>query len=191
MRKQREQFDPRAILAALEHNGVDYVLIGGLAQVIRGADITTASVDICPRFGAGNLDRLAAAADELAATKSDGGVVQLTEATVGEEPIISLSTGAGSLRIVGSPAGTPQGYLDLRRVATKEHLGHGVQPMVASVGDLARMASAFHRDRDLERLAQLRRIIELETDREHMVGVAEPGRKLSRNVSQTARQARR
>lgn len=186
MPKPRQQFDPRAVLAALERNGVDYVLIGGLAQVIRGADITTASVDICPRFGAGNLDRLAAAADELAVTGSAGDVVDLTDATVDAEPIISLAARAGSLRIVGSPAGAPQGYVDLRRAATKEHLGHGVQPLVASIADLARMASALRRDQDEKRLPQLRRIIELEVGREHIARAAQLPRQPSRNVSQTA-----
>ena len=166
MARAREQFDPRAILAALERNYVDYVLIGGLAQVIRGADVTTTSVDICPSFGAGNLERLARAAAQLAARNLDGGEVALTEAAVGEHGVISLSTPAGSLRIVGSPAGAPKGYVDLRRAATKEHLGHGVQPLVASVGDLARLASALHRDRDVERLPQLRQIIELEAGRQ-------------------------
>lgn len=191
MPRRREQFDPRTILAALERSRVDYVLIGGLAQVIRGADVTTTSVDICPSFGAGNLDRLVSAAAGLAAANLDGDEVQLSEATVGAEAVMSLSTSAGVLRIVGSPAGAPKGYVDLRRAATKEHLGHGVQPLVASVGDLARMASALHRDRDLMRLTQLRRIIELEADREHTVPPAEPVRQPARSVAQTARRTRR
>jgi hypothetical protein len=191
MATRRQQFDPRAILAALADNRVDYVLIGGLAQVIRGADVTTTSVDICPSFGAGNLDRLARAAAELTATKVDGGQVELNEPTVGEEAAVSLSTPAGLLRIVGSPVGAPKGYVDLRRAATREHLGQGVQPLVASVGDLARMASAFHRDSDLARLPQLRRIIELEADREPAIRPAEPVRRPARGVSQTARRTTR
>lgn len=191
MPRRRDQFDPRAILAALERNGVDYVLIGGLAQVIRGADIATASVDICPSFRAGNLDRVAAAVDELGLITSDDGVVELTEEMVGAKPVVSFSTRAGVLGIVGSPEGAPKGYVDLRRGATKEHLGHGVQPLVASVGDLARMASALHRDQDLERLPQLRRIIQLEADREQIARPTTPLRRPGRAASASSPRAQR
>jgi hypothetical protein len=191
MPHRRQQFDPRAILAALERNRVDYVLIGGLAQVIRGANLTTTSVDICPSFGTGNLDRLDSAAADLRATDVDGHAAELSETAVGEEDVVSLSTPAGLVQIVGSPAGAPKGYLDLRRAATKEHLGHGVQPLVASVGDLARLAAALHRERDLQRLPQLRRIIELEADHAHMPRTAEPARQPSRNISQATRRMRR
>jgi hypothetical protein len=39
----------RLHLAALHRNYVNYVLIGGLARVIRGADEVTGGVDVCPR----------------------------------------------------------------------------------------------------------------------------------------------
>lgn len=90
----------------------------------------------------------------------------LTDETPESEPVLSLSTSAGTLQIVASPEGAPRGYVDLRRAATKEHLGQGIQPLVASVGDLAGMAAALHRDQDAAALTQLRRIAELEVNRE-------------------------
>ena len=42
-----EVFDPRAILAALERNYVEYVVIGRLARVLRGTHEITRGVDIC------------------------------------------------------------------------------------------------------------------------------------------------
>ncbi len=165
MAAPKQRFDPHAVLAALERNYVDYVLIGGLAQVVRGVDHFTAGVDICPSFVPSNLERLTRAADELDARGVDDRAVTLTDEVLGNEPVISLVTPAGPLQIVGSPEGSPNGYVDLRRAATKEHLGHGVQPLVASVGDLARLAAALHRDQDVARLTQLRRIMELEVDR--------------------------
>ncbi len=160
-----ERYDPRAILAALERNYVNYVLIGGLAQVLRGADQFTRGVDVCPSFAADNLDRLSRATSELDAKRVDGRPLALTDEALGSEPVISLSTRAGLLQVIGSPEGAPKGYVDLRRAATKEHLGGGVQPLVASTGDLARMAAALHSERDMARLPQLRRIMELEADR--------------------------
>lgn len=49
----------------------------------------------------------------------------------------------GELKLVPEPAGTRRGYNDLRRGATREHLGDGVRPDVASVADLARMSAAL------------------------------------------------
>jgi hypothetical protein len=82
-----------------------------------------------------------------------------------DEGVVKLSTSAGGLNIVPSPAGASNGFADLRRAATKEHLGHGLQPLVASTGDLARMAAALQRAEDIRRLPELRRIMELEADR--------------------------
>jgi hypothetical protein len=165
MASRRGRFDPRAILAALERNYVDYVLIGGLAQVLRGADQITAGVDICPSFASNNLHRLARAVEDLDAQRGDGSSLELSDEGLAAEPVLALSTSAGRLQIIGSPEGAPKGYVDLRRAATKENLGQGLQPLVASVGDLARLAAALDRGRDRERLAQLRQIMELEADR--------------------------
>jgi hypothetical protein len=190
MPARRDRFDPRAILAALERNYVNYVVIGALAQVLRGADEITSGVDICPSFGSDNLERLMRAAEELDAARVDGNPVALNDETVGREPLIALSTSAGLLQVVASPEGAPRGYVDLRRAATREHLGGGIQPLVASTADLARLSAALHRDRDLQRLPQLRRIIELEVDRERTLAApaaparrraaARPGRRISR-----------
>ncbi len=166
MAARRERFDPRSILAPLERNYVNYVLIGGLARVLRGANEITGDVDICPSFATDNIGRLLHAIVELQAVRVDGGSATISEKALEHEPVISLSTRSGPLKIVGVPAGAPNGYVDLRRAATTEHLGAGLQPLVASTGDLARMASALHRDHDLKRLPQLRRIMELEADRE-------------------------
>jgi hypothetical protein len=192
MPSRRTEFDPRAILAGLERNYADYVLIGGLAQVLRGADQVTAGVDICPSFAAGNLERLRRAVADLGATRLDGEPLEVTDKALGNEAVISLATSAGPLQIIGSPAGAPKGYVDLRRAATKEHLGEGIQPLVASVGDLARMAAALDRDQDLARLSQLRRIMELEANREQTLSTrTEPARQPSRTSAQRQRRVTR
>ena len=57
--------------------------------------------------------------------------------------MLELRTGAGELKIVPEPEGTRGGYDDLRRAASREPLGRGLRPSVASIGDLARMAAAL------------------------------------------------
>ncbi len=167
-----ESFDPRAILAALERRRVTYVLIGGLARVLRGADEITHGVDICPTFGRDNIDRLGRAVSELEVIRTDGETLVCDEQTIDAEDVLALRTAFGALNIVGTPAGVPRGCVDLRHAATKEHLGYGLQPFVASAGDLARMAAALHRDQDVARLPELRRIMELEADHEQTLAPA-------------------
>lgn len=151
-------FDPRALLRVLERHRVAFIVIGGLARVIEGADEVTRGVDITPSTKPENLRRLAAALGQLGAEETD---LDTKEPT-------TLMTPHGELRVVPVPAGT-RGYDDLRRAAVREPIGQGLRPAVASKGDLARMLSALGRDEDLEKLRQLRRLIELE--RELGVGI--------------------
>lgn len=153
-RKRQPPFDPLGLLAALDRHRVAFVVIGGLARVIQGTDELTRGVDIVPSTKPDNLRRLSSALDELGAS-----------ALSSNEPV-RVETPHGELRIVPVPAGT-RGYDDLRRAATREPLGQGLRPAVASKGDLARMLSAFGRDEDAEKHRQLRRLIELE----HELGV--------------------
>src|SRR5206468_12819331 len=92
----------------------------------------------------------------------DGREVRLDQHSL--EPVIPLRSDAGELKIVPEPMGT-RGYDDLRRAASREPLGQGVRPSVASRGDLARMLGARGRGVDLENLRILRRVIALERSR--------------------------
>jgi hypothetical protein len=75
--------------------------------------------------------------------------------------LIRATSRAGELKIVSEPEGT-RGYDDLRRAATREPLGRGLRPSVASTGDLARMLGALGRDEDRPKLQALRQVAELE-----------------------------
>jgi hypothetical protein len=144
-------FDPRAVLSALDRHRVSFIVIGGLARVIEGADEITMGVDITPSTRPENLRRLEEALAELG----------VGETEVDAEQPTTVATLYGELRVVPVPAGT-RGYDDLRRAAVREPLGQGLRPAVASKGDLARMLSALGREEDAEKLHQLRRLIELE-----------------------------
>jgi hypothetical protein len=179
-------FDPWAIIGALERNDVDYVLIGGLAQVLRGSDIVTTGVDVCPSFAKGNLERLNAAIGEV--TQSSGKRTTLDETVLSERPVVVVRADPGTLKVIASPTGIPNGYVALRRAARREELGRGLRPLVASSGDLAAMAAALGREQDRERLAMLRRIVELEVSQEPSgLGPRRPGRERTAEQSHSAR----
>ncbi len=157
-------FDPYGILASLDRHRVAYIMIGGFARVIQGADEVTRGLDIVPSMREPNLARLQASLQELGARKADGTAIPESGHGLGDEPVLELVTDRGELKIVPEPAGT-RGYDDLRRAARREPLGQGLRPDVASIGDLARMLSARGRDDDLPRIHALRRLAELELSR--------------------------
>jgi hypothetical protein len=154
-------FDPYAIVAALERHRIGYVLIGAFARVIEGTDEITHGVDLAPSTRNENLRRLALALDELDAHHPDGKPLDLEE-DLARGPVLTLATRGGELKIVPEPAGTRGGYDDLRRQASREPIGKGLRPQVATIADLARMSAALGRPQDLEPLAQLRILAELE-----------------------------
>ena len=156
------RFDPYAILEALEGRRVAYVLIGGLARVIQGSEELTHGLDLVPSLRSENLRRLELALEELGAKRTDRKPLVLDEATIRDEPLLELRSPKGELKIVPEPAGTRGGYDDLRRAASREPIGKGLRPSVASIGDLARMLAALDREHDQPALTQLRQLAQLE-----------------------------
>jgi len=155
------KFDPIGILAALERRRVRFIMIGGLARVIQGTGEVTPGIDIVPSLKPENLRRLEAALHDLNARHADGTAPSLEETGAANDSVLELTTDRGEVKVVPLPAGT-RGYDDLRRAVTREALGSGVRPSVASVGDLARMLAALGRDEDRAKLRALRRLAELE-----------------------------
>ena len=151
------RFDPLGVLATLDRHRVAYIVVGAFARVVQGADEVTRGIDVVPSTKPENLRRLEGALQDLGARRVDG---QELAAEVAEEPV-ELVTDGGEVKIVPMPAGT-RGYDDLRRAATREPLGRGLRPSVASIDDLARMLAALGREEDNAKLRALRRLAELE-----------------------------
>jgi hypothetical protein len=162
--ESRARFDPYALLQALDHRRVTYVLIGGFARIVQGTEEMTYGLDLTPSLREQNLERLARALHDVDARRADGREFSLDPETLAAQPVHELETRYGELKLVPEPAGT-RGYDDLRRAANREPLGRGVRPSVASIGDLARMLSALGGEERLPQLMQLRRITELERTR--------------------------
>lgn len=164
-----DQFDPYAVLQALERQRVSYIVIGGLGRVIHGSNELTDGIDIVPSLREENLRRLGVALDDLHARRPDGKPL-VPERDLTRQPVLELETDAGELRIVPEPAGT-KGYDDLRRRAVREPLGRGLRPSVASLDDHARMLAALAREQDREPLQTIQRVIELGHDRHRGISI--------------------
>lgn len=160
----QQQFDPYAILAALEQERTIYVLIGAFARVIEGSDEITLGVDLTPSTRPENLHRLELALSAINARRADGRALDLEQTDFEIEPVVELETDHGQVKVVPFPEGT-RGYDDLRRAAVREPIGRGLRPSVASLGDLARMLGALGREEDIPKLLMMRRLIELERGR--------------------------
>jgi hypothetical protein len=161
-RAREDIFDPIAVLRALDRHRVTYIVVGALGRVLQGSGEVTDGVDVVPATREGNPRRLGLALEDLNARRRDGKPFVVDE-DLASEPVLELRTDAGEMKIVPEPAGT-RGYDDLRRAATREPLGSGLRPSVASVGDLARMLAALGREQDLAPLRTLRRLAELERE---------------------------
>ena len=151
-------FDPLAILAALERHRAAYVVVGDLAGVLQGSGLVARSVQITPSLKPEGLERLGSALGDL-------GVDEKARARLGRlapgGPPLSFTTERGEIEIDPSPAGS-SGYDDLRRAARREPLGQGLRVPVASAPDLIRVLAAQGRSQDLALERRLRRVVELE-----------------------------
>jgi hypothetical protein len=160
-RSQPPPIDPYAILKALEHEQVAYILVGAFARVLVGADEITLGVDLTPSTRRDNLERVDRAMEAINARRPDGNAPNVQGTDYAREPVIELRTEHGQVKIIPEPAGT-RGYDDLRRDAERLPIGQGLRPSVASPRDLARMLAALNRAEDIHKLLDLRRLIELE-----------------------------
>jgi hypothetical protein len=148
-----------AIRVLLEHE-VRFVIIGGYASIALGSPILTEDIDVCYDRADENLERLAAALRDLGAKlrgAPPGLAFQLDADALKAGDHFTFLTTAGSLDVLGTPAGTG-GFEDLNRSATDEDLD-GITVRVASLEDLIRMKRAAGRTKDriaLEWLAALR-----------------------------------
>ena len=167
MPAEAPDFDPYTLLAVLDARRVSFVVIGAFARVIHGSGEITHGLDITPSWREDNLPRIAKALADLDAQRRDGQPLDLHALA---DPVLELDTRAGELKLVPQPAGT-RGYDDLRRAASREPLGQGLRPQVASPGDLARMLGALEREQDIPTLLRLRRLIELERGRSRSRGL--------------------
>ena len=152
-------FDPERLINSLSHHRVKFVLIGALAARLHGFPRLTADADITPADDKRNLERLAAALEDLDAkvyTESvpEGLVFDRSAAALSRATMWNLVTNAGRLDIAFLPAGT-KGYEDLAKGA--EHFeAFGVRFLAASLDDIIRSKSATGRAKDEDDVVILR-----------------------------------
>lgn len=140
-------------------------MIGGIGARLLGSPLLTDDLDICASTEPANLERLAAALNELAADYRVAGRVEGFPAPTGWDACcfgghlassLTLVTNHGPLDVWFRPDGT-EGYPDLLRGAeTVELRALGIK--VARLDDIIRSKEASGRDKDLAALPILREL---------------------------------
>lgn len=155
---------PEELLAILMRRGVRFVVVGAFGAVFHGSPLPTQDVDVCPARDEANLTRLGSALliDLLARWQRTGtpfaSTLEEAEARLASEDILSFETTSGLLDVIFQPSGTG-GYADLSRDAIRYEIGE-VTVAVASLRDIIRSKEHAHRERDMQQLPTLRKLLE-------------------------------
>lgn len=159
--------DLQAILEGLVGQGVEFLIIGGMAAVAQGAPVTTFDLDICYRRSPENHQRLVAALKPFKpALRAPSETVPFVwdARTLELGCNFTLSTVAGDLDILGE-LGEGTTYDDLiPGSAVLDLLGHPVRVM--GLGDLIRAKEALGRLKDAAVLEILRETHRLQKESE-------------------------
>ena len=148
MPQNAPEFRPRRILRALASHDVDFVVIGGLAGVAQGSSYPTYDVDIAYARDGENLERLAAALQELRVTLRGApeGLPFADAPTLRAGAHFTFATPFGSLDVLGEPDGAPP-YAQLKAASTAAEI-EGERVLVASLDHLIAMKEAAGRPKD-------------------------------------------
>lgn len=150
--------DPARVFATLDRHGVDYLTIGAFAVIAHGYVRATADIDLVARQDRDNLERLAAAFDELQARLRgvDAELLDIDPTdpdTLASGASFTLDTDAGPVDYLNDVPGAGD-YADLR-ARSVETRAAGVVVRVVGLDDLIRMKRASGRPQDLRDIANL------------------------------------
>ncbi len=160
---ERLPFDPSAMVARLIAGGVDFVIIGGLAATLQGAELPTLDLDISYDRSLQNLERLASALQDLEVRLrgAEDAPIRIDAILLRNGEIWTFRSSVGNIDCLANPTGAPP-YAQLRERAVEVALGpHQVR--VANLDDLIAMKRTTGRDKDVMKLAELvtlRRLIQ-------------------------------
>ena len=160
------ELDIERILSVFAANGVDFLLIGGVATRLYGAQRLTYDLDVVASRDVDNLDRAAHALRELGAFLRVGGIDDETARTL---PVIvdgralaameisTWRTDAGDIDLLAflrNDAGDRVGFDELARRSSETRVG-SVAVRVAGLEDIISSKRFADRDKDRDALPEL------------------------------------
>jgi predicted nucleotidyltransferase len=137
------------LLRRLAEEGIDFVVIGGVAVEIHGYARFTKDLDIVYATNAANLERLGKVLVELGATLRGFEDLPFVPdvVTLRRTEILTLDTPLGSLDLLVDPKGSAR-YEEIRERALRVDLD-GIEIRVVGLEDLLSMKRAARRPQDI------------------------------------------
>jgi predicted nucleotidyltransferase len=148
----------------LNRHGVDWVLIGGMAVMLYGADYLTSDCDLAFDKTKDNLLSLKGALEELGARPiraSENGPFEL-DFSILMSPFMHLKSEAGPIDLINRLPNIDS-YEELARNALKVEI-EGVEIRIASIDDIIRLKTDTGRERDLLHITMLRSLKDAKAD---------------------------
>ncbi len=152
-------FDPVRICEILNEERVRYVVVGGIATVMRGSSLPTRDLDVVPDRRADNVENLARALQRMHAKVRTGD--EALDARIdaeflsGSTFMLNLTSDLGDLDIAFRPAGPLEDYDAWRTGAMEMSIAEGVVVLVASLDDIIASKRAANRPKDIAALPLL------------------------------------
>jgi len=144
------------LLHRLAANDVEFIVVGMMAGVLRGAPLLTADLDLVHRRSAENVSRLLAVLTELDATyRHDPRRLRPAESHLMSPGHQLLATTYGDLDCLGT-VGDGQSYEDLLGRAPALEIGDGLVARVIDLPTLIELKEKAGRPKDLAALPVLR-----------------------------------
>lgn len=173
MTEEQPQLDRTLLLSALARNGVEFILVGGLAAQAHGALRATRDADICPQWSMENLTRLSNALTELQARLriGEGSIetlaLEIDAHTIDGMEIGAWRTTAGDVDVLLGIPSTSR--FELARYETLADSAIELQidsilVLVASLPDIIRSKEIADRPKDRAALEELRTLPGLGSD---------------------------
>lgn len=163
--------DLKALLGPLVRNGVDFVVIGGIAGFARGSSFVSFDLDVVYARDRANVKRLVAALREIG-VRLRGAPVDLEfvldERTIENGSNFTFITPHGDFDVLGDVAGV-NGYDALMETAQRMDIG-GFEVWVASIDSLIAMKRAADRPKDRSMLEEYIVIADEQRRRESETG---------------------
>jgi hypothetical protein len=148
--------DPVEILRRLAARGVDFVVVGMAAGVLRGAPVTTVDLDIVHERSADNVSRLLDVLSELDAIyRHDPRRLRPTASHLVGPGHQLLSTRYGDLDCLGA-VGDGESYADLLERAPALEISEGLTLRVIDLPTLIELKEKAGRPKDVAVLPMLR-----------------------------------
>ena len=155
-------FDPIRILRELSADGVEFVLIGGMAGRVHGSPTVTNDLDVCYRRTRDSCERLAKTLRRLNARLRDLPAnlpFQVNGSAIWQGQNFTFVTDAGFFDCLASPEeGSATDYDALMKNALTVTIA-GAPILVCSLEDLIRMKEAAGRAKDLIEVEVLKAVL--------------------------------